>query len=654
MTSMWASLLDGLKDGLNGFWSGMAEPERYRLFFRVAVLLKRTLYNGVAVFILATCTITISAAFLRIAFKEFAAYRQMTAQDLSPLWKEETPVIAASVDNEGVLLTLLSLVDDGTLPCATARGDCTFFSEVFNLMRTATTRIVDGAKPEEIKRRLASGINSSTSNPDWMTLLVADVTAWQQKSDVTGQVEALPTYPTLPSFDANFIRFGSETEVAKEHRISDVIFPWPSSSSTPSDVVSNSLRLTRVFDDVLQAATENQLRTGPKIGQGYQCVRVYFITPTGTVRVWNNQQLNPIYDSRFDGPWRVAHNNPKFSAFFTTFLAPDDRLVGTQIDMSGLGITKTLCRQIAERGVLYGSVCGDVTVPVDDALNAMRGNHLFRLEKIEVDPADPTDVKTGDVVVTDENDERIAGKQTTSRDVSPQRKQQLLDVLNRHKPLRLNRLMPLSADPDPSWLLPLGIRANRYVLLSVAPEPRRAPVSAYIDLTIATGMFILTFGIAVKGAEIARSSARRRDRIALLRGIQIGVVRLGGDDQVMEGNDRAEELFHKPLPKIGSDSTQLTRISDLINLDTVVLASSNSATLELMVHSYQEIRARGNRGEPYRFFARLAHGDTWVEFRGTPVVSRIERGGRPEIFCIVDIVRPAERTRLEVLAKERM
>ena len=174
------------------------------------------------------------------------------------------------------------------------------------------------------------------------------------------------------------------------------------------------------------------------------------------------------------------------------------------------------------------------------------------------------------------------------------------------------------------------------------------PVSSYADLSLATLLVILTFFItSVKGSELARISGWRRNRTGLLRGFQSGVVRIDGNDQVIEGNDRAEELFQKPIPKTDSDLLPQLWIADLIDVQKIALIAEYRSEHTVVTCSFQDIRALSNRGQPCRFYARLALRNGWVQFRGAPIITINSAEDRPDVFFVVDAVTPEERIRLE-------
>jgi hypothetical protein len=184
-------------------------------------------------------------------------------------------------------------------------------------------------------------------------------------------------------------------------------------------------------------------------------------------------------------------------------------------------------------------------------------------------------------------------------------------------------------------------------------RPYRA-VSSYVDLGLATLLVILTFFItSVKGGELARTSEWRRNRTGLLRAFQGGVIRIDANDEILEGNDRAEELFEKQISKTDSDLVQRIWIADLIDVKRIALMTEYRPEPAVVICTFQDVRSLSNRGQPCRFYARLARSPGWVQFRGAPIITIQAAEVRPEIFFVVDSATPEECIRLEGAARTR-
>jgi hypothetical protein len=605
------AIVEQLTDAVKEFLSGMAEPDKLRLVFRVGSLLKRGIYNGVILFVLSSCTITISAVYMRLAIINFYSFHQQ----YKSLWRSGELVVPGKGENSLVLMTALTLVKQGTPSCATATADCEFLSDIVRLMQTALEDTAGPMDPAAASRHLGS-ISATNASTDWLKLFQSDADGLEHAKAI-GPLSKLAGEPANDAMISRaYTRFSLDDAAETTPRASEAFFL----QGSPPPIAE--IYLARIFDDVVQGATARLSTSASEIG-GYECLRVYLITPSGSIVVWTNRRLQSPVNSSAIAALLLAFDSPSFSGFLMsqTLRSP---LIGIRLDPQGFGLSMLECTHVSSNGTMRGSICADMTVPVDSALTGLRRSELLTTTEADSDQLHPTEIHKSDLAL-----EGKSGDQLFQSENLPQPARFMLTTAP-----TLDR--PQMVD-DGGWLLPIGFKGKRYFFAYVSS---RWPTSAYIDLGIATSLFILMVGIAVTSAYVVREAALHRERIRLLNGLRVGVISVTTETTIAEGNDYAEEIFKRTLPKLGPDAGPETKLSDLIDVDNAVVLAG--ATTYWRISSI-DIKTFVSDDKPCSFFAKSASSNYWVEISGTPIINwRRDR----ELLCTIAFVAPTESSQL--------
>lgn len=130
----------------------------------------------------------------------------------------------------------------------------------------------------------------------------------------------------------------------------------------------------------------------------------------------------------------------------------------------------------------------------------------------------------------------------------------------------------------------------------------RVPRSPARDL-ISAAMTLL-FSVIGSAAIVAgvRKKAKRLD-VALIRGLQVGVLKLDDRDVVVGANDRAQEIFDVELPAFDTPKRRLARpLSSLIHDRVVVLDNAGRLRVPVKVKDYDEIKKERNAGRSSSYY----------------------------------------------------
>jgi PAS domain-containing protein len=155
------------------------------------------------------------------------------------------------------------------------------------------------------------------------------------------------------------------------------------------------------------------------------------------------------------------------------------------------------------------------------------------------------------------------------------------------------------------------------------------------------GLILLGMAAASGGWSwhLASEANKLRERLGLLRNLQVGVVQVDTDDFVLEANDRAEELFGRKLPKYGTAAPRVN-FRDLIDLRIVrEPGGALDAGPRFAEISLSEIDRLRRNGEASDYYGRLSRGKDrrWVSVAATPMMLADPKGRRRETVKLANI-----------------
>ncbi len=160
--------------------------------------------------------------------------------------------------------------------------------------------------------------------------------------------------------------------------------------------------------------------------------------------------------------------------------------------------------------------------------------------------------------------------------------------------------------------------------------------------------------LAVLLAAIAkRRTVMRQASTSLVRNLQVGVVRVDAQMNILEANDRAEELVGYDLPTIGAGEQpkELSRYFDNEGWEAPE-RSQDGSVRELERITLKDVIARRARGESSRYFLRKKFPKVglperaWLELYGSPVLSA-DTHASEGIFAVIDIPSEQRQKQLE-------
>ncbi|HEX7795945.1 MAG TPA: hypothetical protein VF456_16405 [Vicinamibacterales bacterium] len=337
-----------------------------------------------------------------------------------------------------------------------------------------------------------------------------------------------------------------------------------------------------------------------------QIVQVYFISPDSVLRLWSNQYAD-VCDT-FD-----QHRLWASKSYVTYFWShPDKTSYSTEayLDYGGNGLVQTRCIGIEaprphdsafDHGQLFGVLCTDLRLS-NAHLDKLRRQLFFETALVTFSPATELPFVRADATLPgsvtaspgssqpapDTVLAAIGGRVTSPADVATI-VAELSGRLTRTDTDRAIDMQPIHIhDADIEAAVRTRIRGSDSSALGRGPTrlpfaehdafllpvgraplaecgnerdlpcqraiffyPRNPVLPDEIKWSGASGYVILGMSVVlgVIGIRLRPRSEELRERLSLLRNLQVGIIRADNDSFIVEANDRAEELFQRRLPK---------------------------------------------------------------------------------------------------------
>lgn len=400
-------------------------------------------------------------------------------------------------------------------------------------------------------------------------------------------------------------------------------------------------------------------------------VQAYFISPDSLLRIWTSRGTNVC--SEFNKPRLWAAKS--YFAYFLDHPTEDTNSTLAYIDYGGNGLVRTHCHALYGKSgvydspVLKGALCMDLKLP-DGQLAYMRRNLFFETALVTFNlpyDGDPehtsVEIEYPDVSYPNPNIQPNASKRVNGAKVagnlmeapepaqgepfisrsndeiaigmqeSPLSKEDIQNALRD----RLGGVAPNSLRRDithipirgkEAFLLPLGFADGSFHGLVFYP---RNPELNFWDNFAGVLGFIFA-GAALLSAgyswRIRPKAAELRDRLALFRNLQVGIVRVDQDDWILESNDRAEELFQRKLPKPEVEGLRINfhhlielRVREVVGWPKVDQPNANRYEV-ITAKSVSKMRARGQWSA---YYALLPEGKDprWLRVSATPTMAHM-------------------------------
>jgi hypothetical protein len=218
------------------------------------------------------------------------------------------------------------------------------------------------------------------------------------------------------------------------------------------------------------------------------------------------------------------------------------------------------------------------------------------------------------------------------------------------------------------YVVPIGdMSTGQLDVLVLVPRRVIVPPEALVYFGAGTILAVVAFCLFVIGAQLAARDNEIEARRALLRGLQVGFVRMDPQMRIIEGNDRAEELLGAKLPPVartmaddgrrrperGTDgrATPPRHWCEVIDGKRILLASSPTPPFQKVAAA--EAATEVGRGGRVRLFAPSLHlgpnnAPRWLEFKFTPILSATRGSIADGSFATFDEVPPVACCRADL------
>lgn len=635
----------------------------------LADLLYRTFNEGVGWFLASAALLGLSLVFLRDASFRLLRYHQSVSDSMSTTLRiAQEPMRTGT--HPGLTALLLSPVnsEEGKKRGKPSDDD----QKDMNDLRSAFVELVRGA--------VAGHDRAVGSIETARTILGDSGSPFKRKAEeILEQVEAgrfeAEVYPS-PQKEANLRlhRFdwgpmvgekGSKVGELDSTALSILMIPSLVEARKPpkdprggpepppqySDRLGKAALLSRFLEPVLEVVLHRH--DADKARKPTRILAAYFISPDSVVRLWRRRPdggLAQGYDPDEFNPanmWASAN-------YFQWFLKhsrkdsrrdaqkPADYQTLAYIDHGGAGVVRSDCDKVLDpAGKLLGIVCTDYAIDPGVLTSTLPESQVL----------------TGRLLTLpyDNGKLSLSGVQFLNPDSSPapdpeqaariERRIEKKDIADLKRETTF-----LDVDGTPEFLVPIKAEGDRFLFVLArikAPLPPTAALTSLGAAALFGSLFLLS---GYKGYVRARFTSEVESRIAVLQGLQVGVIALDSNDLLQDANDHAERLFGRELPRHGTWKARwmdpIRFCPDLIGDRVVTIA--RDGTPEKSV-AYKSVREQRTFGESSRYYARLKSG-AWILLAGSPI---LPAPGDPETFGVVEAVSPDVETCLrEILNRE--
>lgn len=381
-----------------------------------------------------------------------------------------------------------------------------------------------------------------------------------------------------------------------------------------------------------RAAVRRAKLLGPTVGQWLRKhvgggavdarpVQAFFLAPEGVLQLWSNEQRTEPMLNDFRGRDYVDGTRTSAERFET----------GIYLDVGGFGLVRSYCQRIRPEGENAGVICIDY-VPA---------------EGVPDPDQDVVDHARVDLGTTKNAVPTVGPAQQENASLIASRLQSgagLVDVIN------------VRADP-PLYLVPLSKRGEHLSFVAVGPASL-GPTATFWEMLVAVAVAL---GVAVYTVAVRRREFRIEDEYTILRKLQVGVLKADAEDNIIEGNDRAEELLGVKLRPLGMGRSRsaipgiaYSALFEPGSAHLVKFQGPDAASLgePLVVPGpFGAIARARSRGMWSIYYLRKRNPkrglpeSEWLRFDGSPLLDRDTKKG--ETFAIVTLPSASRREKLE-------
>lgn len=380
--------------------------------------------------------------------------------------------------------------------------------------------------------------------------------------------------------------------------------------------------------------------------------QVYFISPDSVLRIWSKFEPNVCKDF---SPTKLWASKNYFAYFWDH---PDKKsfTTPTYIDYGGNGLVQTRCEEVDEEsagprdyqhGKLLGIVCVDFQSEQEDRLwhdqlffetamvtfpesyDPYEAKVELKKQK-EEDKASPQEETSQAPKLADASmDPGGAGKgagqaQRPAGSTPPGKKEDPAVTMQRGtlRPEDVEQALKEIKEPGPAlrrdithvpfhrgtaFLIPLGPPSGPFRAVFFYPRsPGLGPKDLWFQ-ALGFAAVGAALAAAALGSRLRTNAAQLRERLSLLRSMQIAFLQVDRDDWVLEANDRAEELFQRQLPKPGVTRRKVN-FRHLIGARLVEAngAGDGGAARRYAELTTDDILRLRRKGEASSYYARLS------------------------------------------------
>lgn len=469
---------------------------------------------------------------------------------------------------------------------------------------------------------------------EWNALTTVDLerisSAWRSADPCQCELRACEPPQNSTSHDGDYGPMGCREAGANERVIlmapSFANLPMPSTctGATTSDFrCSKRVYRASLHRGILERVLALQALVGGehRATGALQIAQVYVISPEDVIALSSASATPSSLDYPVTRRWASTHY---FEAFYESNGREYDQLGhSTQpyIDYGGNGIVRSVCHPLLLQDddrappKLQALFCVDFSYSLTAIKDVLKRSNILEPEYVQIDlkqdRSEPITVTSPVSTPTE----------LTGRDLIAIENQLNWSRKERREVTR--SITPLQLDREGnSFLVPLGRTAPEpsiveAVLLSVSLS---LPTSVWVYSLVSLGFGGFGLLALALGASHARNTADRRELGRWLKTLQVGVLIVGPDDVVEAGNDRAEEIMARSLPRIAlaeEESHLCIRFDQCID-DAVI--EWDEGHFEVKSYS-RDIRSRRQAGETSRYFAKLTSTGEWVQITASPILS---------------------------------
>jgi hypothetical protein len=163
------------------------------------------------------------------------------------------------------------------------------------------------------------------------------------------------------------------------------------------------------------------------------------------------------------------------------------------------------------------------------------------------------------------------------------------------------------------FLVPLRVRVDGKLDAILLRVTGVGPLGSRPEAMIVAAIFgAIALGSLLAGFRSSKAVAARERLLGRLRSLQVGVVQTDGSDYITAANDRAEELFDRPMPPFGIVTRVRPKFWEVFNKTRILfdkrnlhLLSSDLRPGDLSLGSEDEIKKERELGKTTAYFVSL-------------------------------------------------